>query len=314
MKRKVCKIILILFLLLSFTNVHAEEVPITELPKTYSANGYEYTIEGFDILIYELKEGDEGNSGEYYFKGIVSKTIPLNNDDLSISPEYKEKSMLNITSTVIGLNLNLTKEKIEKYLETQINNTEEKKTYMGELVVKYKLTKVKKEAKYMYNIAFMKDLAGKFSEENYKYKTATLGSTITQPLNIIQITYNTETKKNDIKYSTELSGNEDITLAAFNYLALSNNEDIDGENKLDNIFMFHNVEDADKLINNINEMTKVPEDYLDKKPDNTTGGQTSSQTVAIPNTSAKIPKSIYIISLILITGGLGLITYTLSKE
>lgn len=314
MKRKVSKIILILFLLLSFANVHAEEVPITGLPKTYSTNGYEYTIEGFDILIYELKEGDEGNSGEYFFKGIVSKTIPLDYEDLSISPEYKETNMLNIPSTVIDLNLNLTKEKIEKYIETQINNTEEKKTYMGELVVRYKLTKVKKEAKYMYNIAFMKDFAGKLSTENYKYKTATLDSTITQPLNIIQITYDTEAKKNIIKYSTKLSGDDDVTLAAFNYLAFSNNEDIDGDNKLENIFMFHNVEDADKLINNINEMNKVPEDDLDKKPGNTTGGQTSSQTVAIPNTSAETSIFIYIIGFIMIIVGFGLIKNTLSKE
>lgn len=330
MKNKLCKIFLFIFLLLGFTNVYAEEVPVKELPKSYStkeSEGYEYIIEGFELKIYNVtvvndNEIDEGF--EKYIAETPDKTINLTFDDLTINPESKETTINGVPATFIDLNLNLTKEKLAIYLETELKSATPNKAYLVELALKYKLTKQKQETIYRYRIDYLKDFfrleeTGKFVPKSFELNTSQ-----TQTINIMTVGYDNKSKQNIIDYQTEATIENALIAYILNYLAFSNVklEEQGNEKKASDMIFFHNIDNIDYLIESLqetndddNKKDDPAQDAVDKIKDKLPStGTNIGQEVAVGNTAATIPSYFYIISVIMVITGIGIIGYIVIKE
>lgn len=330
MKKNIIKILVFTFLILGFTNVHAEEVPVKNLPKDFKSQetgGYEYTIEGFDLRVYSTKVVNDSEMDEAFDKYLAEtpdKTIPLTFDDLSINPESKETTINEIPSTIVDLNLNLTQEKLKNYLKTEYESATPSKAFLVELVVKYKLTKQKIDTTYKYKIDFVRNFVKLFEEGKYNPESFELNTTLTQTLNILLVRYDNNTKQNIVEYYTEATEENKIAAYILNYLDFSNQNisEQGSENKTSsNIFMLHNIDNIDYILESLQESNDDKKDdaqdaidnIKDKIPGTETGTNTK-QEVAVGNTAATIPSYFYIISIIMVITGIGIIGYTVVKE
>lgn len=319
--KKIYKLLILIFLFVIQINVHAEEtIPITSLPKNYSFDGYEFTIEGFSLKSYKINEEDENDEGwNNFISSTPDKVIALNSTDLAIKPEMLSSSIRGIPATFVGLNFNISKEKIEEILENEGINPTEENNYISEIVVKYKLSKIKKENAYMYNINTMKFLINSMALDG-SVDEVSLNNTIEQPINIVVQTYDKEKEEKQLFYETELTEDNNLAMAIFNYLALSNDGIESSTDYVNYIFSFHSMSNIDYLIEGMQDTDLDDPDNADDikddilHPTTSTETSTNSQVVNVANTLSTIPKYFYIISIIMITTGISLIGNIVLKK
>lgn len=317
MKRNIFKILIFIFLLLGFANtydVYAEETPLSSLPKTYKTSdtdGYEFNIKGFYLRVYEVNTTDDSTGINRFLHNNPNSTIELTSDELSIKPEYNVQEINGVSSTIVNLNLNLTKARLESFLTNEKSRTTNDTAFIIEIVLNYELKTPKVNTTYMYNFNAVK-YANTRNEDGFSMETVTLNSDVYQTLNIGLLYYDNRT--NSVKLDYETSWDEDsIGLAGYvlNYLMLSNETFSDTNRTAEDLLLFHNVDDINYIISLASNGSTSEID-----PSNDPIGDIikKGQTVAVPNTAATIPNFVYIISLIMIILGSGVITYTVVKE
>ncbi len=64
-------LVILIGIVMMVTNVHAEEISISELPKEFAAGEFSYTIEGFEIKIYDASKDEQGNSKYFSNKDVL---------------------------------------------------------------------------------------------------------------------------------------------------------------------------------------------------------------------------------------------------
>lgn len=315
--KKIYKILILIFVILMQINVNAEEsVPITSLPKQYSYDGYEFTIEGFELRVYEIAEnnaeGEDNKWMENYANNEPDITIPITDGTITISPTMTSSELHEFPTSLVDLNLNLTNEKIKELLNDKGLTPTLEKSYFSEIVVKYKLTTSKIESAHMYNVSTFRTLVNFISGSEWRDEVS-LNTTISQPINVALYSYNSETNNSDLVYETTITEENDIGLFILNYLGLSIDEMSDTNDSINDILMFHSIDNIDYLIDNLNDIEDDADDVLNH-PTVPSNPDKENQVVEVGNTLSTIPKYFYIISIIMITLGILIIGNVLVKE
>lgn len=319
--KKIYKILILIFIFMIQINVHAEDtISLTTLPKQYLFDGYEFTIEGFDLRVYEIDNENDDEGWDHYTNNEPDKIIPITDGIITISPTTDSTTLYDVSTTLVDLNLTLTKEQIEELLINESINPTSETSYLTEITVKYKLTKSKIESAYMYNFSLFKAFTNLLLGREWRNKVL-LNETIAQPINIAIYSYDEETNNNDLFYETKLTEENNFDTLILNYLILSTDELSDSNDRGDALLMFHSLDNIDYLIDNLTEIEDDTNDSGDdikdeilNHPTTSTTKDTTNQIVKVDNTLSKIPKYFIAISIFMIILGTTLISYTLGKE
>lgn len=320
MKKILTTFPIIVFFLFASINVYAEEQTITALPKAYTSGEYTYSIDGFELRAYEMNNSDDSEGLLNFIKGAPDKTIPLNDADLKISPETKDSTINDVPTTLVDVNFNITSAKLEQYLTNAGLTATAEKSYLVEIVLNYKLTKGKIESAHIYNFNFAKTFFGSFMGENNGIQETALNTPISQTLNIAVVTYNNETSKSQAVYETTVTEENGIAAYVLNYLATSTTPVTGTNDAIDDILMFHNIDNVDYLIESLKKVEDdAKEDNGDGMKDVITNNNNNSnnpngQVVKVENTAAKVPRHFWIISIMMIILGTSIIGYTVTKS
>ena len=312
--KKIYKILIIIFIFMIQINVHAEDnVQVTSLPKSYSYGGYEFTIEGLALNVYKINENDEEDDGwNNYATNNPDKTIQLNSSDLSISPVMSSSTISGVPLSLVNLNFDITKEKLEEVLENEGITPTTENNYLSEIVVRYKLSKIKIESANMYNLNYFKTLINITNSREWANEVS-LNTTIEQTINIIVLSYNEETNRKEVFYETRVTEDNNLGSALLNYLGLS----IEGVNslndKVNDLLMFYNIENIEDLLD-ISEVDEDTEDIKDNILHPSTSTTTNNQVVNVQDTLSNKSNILYIISILMITIGISLIGNIILKN
>lgn len=301
--KKVLSLIIVIISMLAI-NVYAEP---TTWPKTFTNGDYEYKIEGVSLKVYQqridshneeqgnvLNEEDQNN----YLNETPIRVIDLNPADFTINPEYKEDKLNNEATKFIDLNLNITKQKLEELLQTELTNTTSDKHYQAELEVKYRLTRypTKYQKLYSYNFirAFYNTISQMFSANQSTdtiYKEVNPSESISQVINLVMTNYNSTTSKGELLYETAVTTENGMGSAILNYLVLSEAPITSPESLPTNseLLMFHNIDNIDYLIENLKEIEETEEDLLENPKTDIV------EEVAVPNTAQRVQIYLFIL-------------------
>ena len=323
--KKSIKILIIIFLIVLNINVNAEAA----WPKTITNQGFTISIEGIDIRCYKFDKSlpkksititnDDGTTstitttedGENYLYENPTKIISLDPNEFTINPEIKEDKLDKINTTFIDLNLNLTKEKFTNILSTQLTDVSENISYQIEIMVKYKITDYPEKYKYNYKTSLIREFMNMFiGSASNDSRTLDLTKTNYQMINISAAEYNTNTNKVEYLYEDKLGENEelDISQAILNFQVFSESKEEDTAGN-GHIIMFHNVENIEYLINNIN--------TIEEKPIKNDVNPLTSVQVKVPNTASYAPNMTLVIGGVCIMFGIALLfiaTYINQKK
>lgn len=163
MKKGILKIaFLVTVLVISVTNIN-----VKASGNVYNtSNGITYTINGFDINIYDGSVGD--NNIPNYFNGNKNLlyTIPVSLEDKTISytPFETVSNSESSKGSYVDLNLNVDSNDIEQLTKTQISNIDNDTTYYIELVVNYNITETPNIYKSIYHLNILESAYSLFSK------------------------------------------------------------------------------------------------------------------------------------------------------
>lgn len=304
-------LVILIGIVMMVTNVHAEEISISELPKEFAAGEFFYTIEGFEIKIYDASKDEQGNS-KYFSNKDVLYTISVTDNTLTINPEELVSSMNGVNGTFINLNLSVNKDKIESLVKSKITSLNNGDNYACELVVKYKLSNIPTKYPFMTHIntidLILSIFTGKFNGmESVRLNTSTdqvlnLGA-LTKENGVVEFNWDEEAVKE------ESGGTE--SFAVLDYVYLSQTEEIDLINSPDSnqsyIFMFHNLDNIEKLLQSYNQIydNQLKElENQEKKQD---------QIVNVSNTALSFSKVLLGIGGFIIIVGIFIIVLSIKK-
>ena len=323
--KKVLKIIIITLIVVLNMNVNAEAA----WPKTITNQGFTISVEGIDIRCYRLDKSqpkktltitnEDGTTssitttedGENYLYENPTKIISLDPNEFTINPEIKEDKLDKINTSFIDLNLNLTKEKLVNLLSAELTDVSEDISYQIEIMVKYKITDYPEKYKYNYKTSLIREFMNMFlgSTANDS-RMLDLTKTNYQMINMSAATYNTNTNKVEYLYEDKLGENEelDISQAVLNFQVFSESKE---EEEAGNgyVIMFHNVDNIEYLINNINQ--------IEEKPIKNDVNPLTSVQVKVPNTASYAPNMTFVIGGVCIMFGIALLfiaTYINQKK
>ncbi|MCI8459925.1 MAG: hypothetical protein HFE81_00880 [Bacilli bacterium] len=334
MKNKIILLgILVIGIFSGVIAVNAEE-PTTEEKKTWPATltyeDYEFSIDGIDLRIYKLNSDNEKTTTETdengltttittsedaikYIKDEPTKVINLTPADYTISPEYKEDKINGYSTIFIDLNLNITKEKLETLLSEELNQVSDKITYITELVVNYKLTKVNDRYKYFKNVNTIKEMMNLFMPDIGRGKGVTgINMANSQVFNIAFLGLDGE-KNKSLGFESTLSEESDNSVYLLNYLALSSREmNNESAEEIEQLVMFHNVDNIEYLIENFK---KIEDNAKDEIKNSTENPVDDAQVVKVDNTAMEVPKYVYIMSIIsMVLGAISIILVVNGKR
>ena len=256
-----------------FANIFSSNTSVSQ--ETYTYWDFEYTIDGLYLDVYpedSSKTVTVVETGEdytmtttdnedtiNYLNGKPAKTIPLSTENFMVNPEYKEGKYTIYDMSFIDLNLNLSKADLESLLQNEIKDTTVDKSYVVEVVLKYKLNKYPANFKYFRNINTWRFAAMMFSflnpslaaEDGNDMFDVNINKSISQVINIAVISKEDESSDVVIEYGDEL-GEEELSYL-LNYLMLSE-EDIDSEPDASKVkcIMFYTVDGLEDLIDQYN--------------------------------------------------------------
>ena len=155
MKKKIILVFMLLLTVFMFNgkNVYADD-PVT-WPKSFTSDNYDYSIEGLVLKVYKIDktktttstDPDDDSTSEVnedllaYIQGNPTSTITLNPSDFTIDPIVREVKLQDVKTTLIDINLNITKEKMEELLVDEIESVTDNVSFRVELVLNYKMTR-----------------------------------------------------------------------------------------------------------------------------------------------------------------------------
>lgn len=328
MKNKIILVgIMFLITITGVINVNAESE--AAWPKTFTYQEYEYTIEGFELRVYQLdarkkvttkteKDGitiekTTSEDMENYFQNNPTKVINLSPTEYTINPEYKEDKLNGSNAIFINLKLNMNKEKLEVLLQEEMAQVTKDISYIGEVVVKYKLTKAPVDYQYFQNINTIKELlrliAGDTDDNSHRLTGLNVSNS--QVIGATNLSLNEDGVKK-FEYDRVLSDKTDNTGFGLNYLVLDTSESITDENSSDRqLFMFHDFDNIEYLIQNYQ---KIEDGAGENIKENITNEQDNAQVVKVDNTGAKLSKCVYIIGILSIILGTIIIVLVINKR
>ena len=313
MKKGFLKIVfLVTILFISVTNVNAE----TSGSVYNTSNGISYTINSFNINIYD------GSTGEYdipnYFNGNKNLlyTIPVSLEDeiISYEPEETVSNSDGSTGSYIDLNLNVDSDDIERLVKTQIPNISNNTSYYAELVVNYNITEVPSTYKSIYHLNILESAFSLFSKgiEDVELNTQT-----SQTLEVAKYS-----KENDVEefitgvdVLSSIEGNEsndtyvNTSMGMMDYLTLSDTDNFEDTNTSVNsyILMLHNSDLVTEAILDEENNTSIDNNTTTENQNEPT------EIVKTGNTSMSVPTVIYIASSLFAIIGIGFIVVSKSK-
>lgn len=328
--RNISRIKLILIIVTMMISVVIPNVHASTWPKSSVDGDVAYTIEGFEIRLYDASTDEEGNAKlelENFSNRTPVHTIPLNPTAYTINEEYKTDKLGSAPARFVDLNLSTTKEEIEQLIKEKIPTlATENEAYYGELVVNYRFTALPQEYTHYYNVNFFEAFLATAKNPEYKLPQIALNTPVSQVINIVA--YAKQEGEDVIAYETELTEDSPLANYVTNFALLStkeydltNYESETAEGKF--VYMFHNIDNIDYLIDglrieedtpedNIPEVTP-PEDIIDEITTPSTPENTQKdQVVEVENTSSSISGIIYFISIIIVAVG-GTIIYKETK-
>ncbi len=332
MKKKVFLILISIFIILGFTNVYAEDfnkqsgqiMPRINdsWPKSYDYKGtYEYLIEDVELYVYELNSENVSVKGndiistianssnmKKYLKDEPTRIINLSPADYTINPEYKEDKIYDYPTTFVNLNLNITKDKLQTLLSDEYSKVSKERSYIAEIIVKYKLNKAPSKYKYYMNVNTTKRLFNIFYPElNIENKVSALNVTNAQVFNIAHLGLNANGQKY-INYESTLNDVNINGIFGLNYLALSEKANLQANENDDtlNLIMFHNYTNIDYLIKNSLKIQNNTEDKIKNIA--------TQQVVKVEDTSSNTSYLLYVVSIIVIFAGVSIIYFVVNKN
>ena len=309
MKKRKLKIILLIFIGLLFTNVNAS----TNLPYNGTAHNINYTIEGFEIQIYDQ---------ESLKKDILSKPDPIKKVDIPATEITINPTEELITSTEqtkaypnifgVKLNINNGQELFEKKIKEQVDSLTNNDQLFCILNIRFKLTSVPENYKYIYHLGLdnIDQLLSIFSTNTLP--SYSLNTTISQSINSIIYTKSTDsfdynsklTYKNENGWTTTLSANG-LASALYEYCLLSEEKYTisDEIGPKYNNFIFHDMDDIkNAIIESQKELNNNEDSLWIVNKDNNNQNTDQSQTVKAPDTKANIINKVIIGISILLLG------------
>lgn len=253
MRKKVFRLLVIMLFTLAPV-VKADAVPITSLPKDYSNNNFNYTIEGLELRIYDASEDADGNS-KYMTDKAVLYTIPISDDTITINPTEYVGKYGNSNGTFINLNLNVDGEKIKQLMKTKITTLDDKEAYISELVVKYKMSTIPGNYSYHKHVNLYDTLIALFSNKPDPSEKVEIGQTTTQVINLSMLYKENGEEKfvYDQSQPTDTDSTDTGSVALLDLLYLSNDDNVVIGNTDDipdsYVFVFHNLSNLEEILN-----------------------------------------------------------------
>ena len=199
---------------------------------------FEYIIEWVDLNVYPIDSSKtttvtttedgftstmtENDDMKKYIKEEPEKIIPLNSEDLTINPEYKRGTIDDYNTLFIDLNLNLTKDYLESKLSDEISKTTDEKSYIVDVVVKYKIKNYPTNFQYFLKVNYWRLMGGLFTESSNG--EVNISNTISQVINVATITKEDSDSDPEVIIINE---DNDLFSSIISYLILSE-EDCDG--------------------------------------------------------------------------------------
>ena len=314
MKKGVLKIaLLVTLLVMCVTNVNAE----TGDGVYNTSNGISYTIDGFNINIYD------GSIGEYnipnYFNGNKNLlyTIPVSLEDeiISYEPEETVSNSEDSTGSYIDLNLNIDSDDIERLVKIQIPNISNDTSYYAELVVNYSITEMPSIYKSIYHLNILESAFSLFTKG---IEPVQLNIQTSQILDVAKYS-----KENDIEefitgtdVLSSIEGTEstdtsiNTSMGMMDYLTFSDVDNFEETNTSVNsyILMLHNSDLVTEAILNEEDNTSTDNNTTIENQNEPT------EIVKTGNTSMSVPTVIYISSSLLAIIGIGFIVIAKSKR
>ena len=327
MKNKMIKITLLLLIGLFYTNnVYAEE----NWPQIINAGDYKLSIEGIKLKVYPIDENtkeertktnEDGSTTTYttspeiekYLSGEATKTIDVELPEITFNPTVKNDTLNEVPGAFIGLNLNISKEKIESLLTEEYNSVTESKQYLIELVAQTKIIEVPDGVTSIEKNSIMKSLMSMFSSSETT-TTINLNETTDIAMNTISIGVNSENGQKIIKYIDE---DEEQMVYYLDMISLNYGDNYQ-------IISIHNYteEQIDTVIETLkvlSERTMDDHDIIndiigDNINPNTNNSNTNTQEVKVVNTGSFVEKYKYIISIVVLGLGLFLVYKNTKKK
>lgn len=281
---------LLILMVFSLSSVNAEEISIKSLPKEFASDDIKYSIDSFEIKVYDASNNADGNS-KYFTDKQVLYTIPITGDDLTINPVITKSKLYEVPATFVKLNLSIDNSKIIQLVKEKIPNTTDDATYIFEVVANYKINEVPNEYKYYAHLNLFDLMLSIFGNSNVDaLKNITLNNTTTQIINIGGIIR--ENGKEETYYGNSVNEKgEDVSTASgamLDYAVLSKKEPIiSSENDTTDsyIFMLHDMDNIEKVLSDYQKSFKENKDeFINNDDDN----KDNSQQVKVDDTGINI--------------------------
>ncbi len=334
MKKKITIMFMLLLTVFMFNgkNVYADD-PVT-WPKSFTSDNYDYSIEGIVIKVYKIDtnktttstDPDDDSTIETnedylaYVHGTPTSTITLNPSDFTIDPIEREVMLRDVKTTLVDINLNITKEKMAELLVDEIESVTDTVSFKVELVLNYKMTKYPTKYTHFKNINLYRGSLNRYDSissqtpSNYD-ETVNMEETISQVINYGEIKKNDDPQQK-FTFFTELNENNNLAVFIFNPLMLSL-EDIDvfsTDEEADpskyELVLFHTIDNIQYLIDNIN---TIEEETQDTAQD-TVGQTVKDLEVKVPNTAQGASIAWIMIGIVTLFAGIIIISFSLKMK
>lgn len=329
---KLSAIFLFAFMLLGIPSVLATEIqnPDTSTSEPYTYNGYKWTVTGLKLKVYQIDNSKTESETTTTTNGdsTMTSTVETNEDidkyldeeptrvislplSSPLEPTYKEDKFRDMDALYIDLNYDITKEELEELLATEIANATDNIGYIVDFVVSYRFFEMPEGLNYHYKYNFARKLFEMFraSEKQTASPRINMLDENEQVINMIEIFKDTDDDTANLDYYEKVEDGAEYGVLNFQVLSkkeLSEDSEDDLTAADGYVIMFHNVNDIDYLIRNVNHISEVAEEEASEIYDEAV--KTTEQEVAVDNTAATYPLYIYVLSAIGILVGVLIIS------
>ena len=335
MKKKITIIFMLLLTVFMFNgkNVYADD-PVT-WPKSFTSDNYDYSIEGIVLKVYKIDENktttttdpDDDSTIETnedylaFIHGNPTSTITLNPSEFTIDPIVREVMLKDVKTTLIDINLNITKEKMEELLVDEIESVTDTVSFKVELVLNYKMTRYPTKYTHFQGVNLYRaainifDSLGTGNQLSYD-GTVDMSGTISQVINYAEIQKNDDPEQK-LTFLTELNENNGLATFIFNPLMLSeeemsiySSENEEPDPSKYELVLFHSVDNIQYLIDNLNKV----EETTQETAQDTVGQTIKDLEVQVPNTAKGVSIAWIMIGVITLFAGIIIISYSLKMK
>lgn len=311
MKKKALFVLLIITLMISTINVNAEEAA---WPKIFTNGEYEYSIEGIILNLYEVSKSDSSHdegmpiTTANFLNDVPTRTIEINADGYTINPEYKERKIGMADGMVIDINLNITKEKLESLLQSELATTDTKK-YLVELAVKYKFNEMPEIYTHTYKVNLFKSLINIMLNSGDNLKPINMKEINYQVVNLMTIDKNDETGAKELTVDLNPGRDSEFAINIINYQELFEKAATSSEEVPSYVIMFSNSDNMDSILDSLEEVEEEEKNEQAEKI-----GQNDEEVVKVEDTALSSQIYLYAASLISLLLGSILVIVTIESK